>query len=180
MELINIKKNGIHELLLTGNSRIRILNDYENKLLSDKYIKYTGTSLILYVYNINKFSMNMKFYAKISYNKGIPRIVCLWDYNNFAPTYAIYPITPIKQKTLDHFNITNDILIDTNELDKNTDILNDEYENYLYFSKSNKMQRCKKLPNCDKNYSSDSEILSDNSIEEYTDITDVFAFDEML
>jgi hypothetical protein len=181
MELLSIDKNsGLYELLVTGNSRLRILNDYEQNLICDDYIEYNGTSLTIFVYNIYEFALNNKFYAKLTYYNKIPRITCLWDYDDFNPSYAIYPIYPIKFNTLKYFNITDNILIDYDELYKNDKILDNEYENYLYFTKSKKSitheTNNKYISN---DYTIECDIESDNSVEELCELIDISVFDDL-
>jgi hypothetical protein len=160
MELLDIGKNGLYKLLVTGNSRLRILNDYEQNLIGDEYIQYNGTSLSIFVYNIYEFTLNTKFYAKITYHNKIPRITCLWEYDEFTPYYSIYPINPIKLSTINHFNIIDEILIDYTEMSKNNKILDDEHANYLYWVKPNKLNKLNKSIISD---TSNKSIISDTS-----------------
>lgn len=134
MELLSIDKiTKLHNLIVSGNSIIRILNDYEDGLIDKKYINHDNNSFKIKAYNKNKFYLNNKFYAKLSYVNKTPFIECIWDYDNFTPSHVVYPIREIKQSTRDHFNIKNYcIKINYDEIKKNIDLLEADDENFQY------------------------------------------------
>jgi hypothetical protein len=168
MELLNINKNtGNCEILVTGNSRIRILNDYENNLININNISYNGFSFKIKACNPYKLNLDNKFYAKIIYINKVPIIKCLWAYDEFVPSYAIYPIKKIKQSTLDEFKIKEQIVINNFELQKNIKILNNDYKNYLYFSKPKKKIKC--LSKYSTQLNNRSEVFQRKTIEQNDD-----------
>ena len=124
---------------ITGNSRFRILNDYENSLINKKYISCNFESIFLEIINpdINKYYMNMsqnnnknnKFYIKFEYNyNNYPNVCGIWDFDSFTPFNVIYPIHKILNKTSKLFNIV--MKIDKSEMHKNDNILHNEYNEY--------------------------------------------------
>ena len=126
-------------LKITGNSRFRILNDYENSLINKKYISSNFESIFLEVINPNSnhYFMNIsqtnneinKFYIKFEYNHNKCPTVCgIWNFDSFTPYHVIYPIHKILHKTSKLFNIV--MKIDKNEMHKNDNILYDDYNDY--------------------------------------------------
>ena len=124
---------------ITGNSRFRILNDYENSLINKKYISCNFEAIFLEIINpnINDYYMNIsqntdkvnKFYIKFEYNYTKCPIVCgIWDFDSFTPYHVIYPIHKILNKTSKLFHIV--MKIDKKEMHKNDNILYDEYNDY--------------------------------------------------
>ena len=138
----------LQKFIVTGDSRFRILNDYEDGLINKKYItynkrftnKYFGT-LIIKAYNPNNYTLKSKKYnfdyITFKYIRGIPYVNIVWRYEKFTPYYVIYPVRTIKQETLDLFNIKSPMIIDNYELNKNNKILDNEYFKY-YDSRKNK------------------------------------------
>jgi len=94
-------------LKITGNSRFRVLNDYENKLIDEKYIKCKYDNVYLEVTNPrNCFISDKKFQMKFEYTNGNPPAICgVWDYKEFIPSHVIYPINMISNDTSVKFNI---------------------------------------------------------------------------
>ena len=124
---------------ITGNSRFRILNDYENSLINKKYISCNFEAIFLEIINpnINDYYMNIsqntdkvnKIYIKFEYNYTKCPIVCgIWDFDSFTPYHVIYPIHKILNKTSKLFHIV--MKIDKKEMHKNDNILYDEYNDY--------------------------------------------------
>jgi hypothetical protein len=144
-KIVSIKeKSAICILKITGNSRFRILNDFENYKIKRRYISISFDSIFLEVENpnINKYYINILqnpnkeflFYMKFIYNYGKrPVINCIWDYNGFTPYNVIYPINTISYETYKKFNIS--MKIDLNEFHKNDNIIYEGTNN-----KHNKIQ----------------------------------------
>lgn len=169
MELVNVDKiTKLHNLIVSGNSIIRILNDYEDGLIDKKYITYDNNSFKIKAYNKNKFYLNNKFYAKLSYANKTPFIECIWDYDNFTPSHVVYPIREIKQSTRDHFNIKKYcIKINYDEIKKNIELLESDDENFQHSNTSRK-----KYTNLIEFYSRFAHILSKDFIESLNKFND--------
>jgi len=162
MELLNIDKfTKLYELSVSGNSIIRVLNDYEDGLIDKNYITYDNNSFKIKAYNTNNFYLNGKFYAKLSYINKTPTIDCIWNYDDFTPSHVVYPITEIKQNTLDQFNIKNHcVKINYDEIKKNIDLLDSENNKFRKLLKPRK-----KYTNSRKIYPRSIQIVSENFIE---------------
>ena len=167
MELLNIDKfTKLYDLSVSGNSIIRVLNDYEDGLIDKNYITYDNNSFKIKAYNTNNFYLNGKFYAKLSYINKTPTIDCIWNYDNFTPSHVVYPITEIKQSTLDQFNIKNYCMkINYDEIKKNIDLLDSENNKFRHLLKSRKKYSNNKYTNSIKFYPRTVQILSENFIE---------------
>lgn len=201
------------KLIVSGNSRIRILNDYEDGLINKDSIEYDGHSLKLWAYNFKNWPLDKKCYITFNYmsssyklnettTKKIkhPHIDYIWDYDQFTPSYVLYPIYNVKQETLDTFNIPY-IAIDKQEMRKNESIIESDYQYlkykknkcsiYPYISKYNiitKLQNKKNINKREKNiieFSDSESIKSEDSV--VSDVIksdlifepiDAFAFDE--
>lgn len=129
----------LHTFIITGNSRFRILNDYEDGLINKNYIVYKNKGfpnksygvLSIKAYKSDKEIIKSKKYnfdyITFKYIQGIPYVNIVWPYEKFTPYYVIYPIRNIKSETLHLFNIKDPMIIDNYELSKNNKILDDEY-----------------------------------------------------
>lgn len=142
MEITKHLSNSEYILAIRGNSRFRILNDYENGLIDKKYMnfnkpknqpinKYPTLYLHVYDYCGSLKKDNSKYMYILFKYVGKKAIVDLvWDFNQFTPSYVIYPISPIKDSTYKDFNITreeNNIIFDNYESEKNNRIMDSEY-----------------------------------------------------
>jgi hypothetical protein len=129
-------------LKITGNSRFRVLNDYEFGLIDKKYISYDKGVLYLKavtlndnVYNINetdnqKTTKKKMFYMKfICKPENIPCIAHVWDYNAFTPFNIIYPVCRPTKETCAEFGFPNTNGICEYEMSKNHRIMDKEYIN---------------------------------------------------
>jgi hypothetical protein len=196
MELYKEYKSGyLCELIVTGNSRLRIFNDYEDGLINKNNIICNGNSINLLCHNPKKIQIVNKCYLTLHYFNKIPNIEYIWDYNNFTPSYILYPIRIIKQETLDLFKIPDQIQIDYFEIEKNEKILYNEFGQYEYDSYNKKNNKLKKIhyPNIiskygklitiqnkntyTKNSLSESDETPNDS--ENEELTDVSVFDEL-
>ena len=110
--------NGMCMLTVNGNSRLKILNDYELGLIKKDNITYNGMNLKLLAFNTNNLKLNNKCYLQLSYINKIPYIINAYPYNEYTPSHIIYPIQNIKQTTLDEFKINIPINIDEYEMYK--------------------------------------------------------------
>lgn len=129
MELYKQVDNTLH-INVTGNSRIRILNNYEDGFINKQYLTYDDTKLKLIAYNPKNLSLKKKCYAYIEYDNQIPYVSCVWDYDEFTPSYAVYPLRDVKQDTLDEFKIKEQLCIDEYEMQKNQRIIDAECDDY--------------------------------------------------
>lgn len=127
MELYKQLDNTTYIINVTGNTQIRILNDYENKLLDPCYIKWVDGTIKLTAFNIKQLTFPKKCHVSIIYIKKAPYIDCIWEYANFIPSYNLYPLRDIAQKTLDLFKIKTPLSIDEYEMKKNQRMFDDEY-----------------------------------------------------
>lgn len=150
MELYRESKNTpMCEISVTGNSRLRILNDYEDGFINKCNITYDNQSMKLIAYNPKKLQLIEKCYLTLQYTDKIPYIDCIWKYNDFVPSYVLYPIRDIKQDTLDSFKIKKQIPIDFFEIEKNQRIIDQECDEYEYNmniftkKKSSKLEKSK-------------------------------------
>ena len=120
MELYKIIKHfdncSTYVLKITGNSRLRILNDYDMGLIDEKYIKYKNKELFLEVSNPNtnmfvidgfdEQLVNKMSYIKFIYKKEQrPCISLIWDYSEFTPFNIIYPVCKLTKETCEKFGI---------------------------------------------------------------------------
>jgi hypothetical protein len=148
MELYTFTSKTTIMLKITGNSRFKILNDVENKLIDVKYIIFDNKTSHIFLNTacysnklLYKLRTHNKYYIKFTYNNKKPIITYMWNYNKFTPYYVIYPIAPISnnlKKIFPNANINN-IKINNYELNKNKKILDDEYHNnWKYHIKQHK------------------------------------------
>ena len=128
-------------LKITGNSRFRILNDYENGLIDKNCIEIDVHDAYTLYITVNHGDLldqletnNKKKYIKFSYRNSIPIISIIWEFDKFTPSYAIHPISNIKDKTCEVFKIKKHLLnIDSRELWKNNKILDKEFHSGAFF-----------------------------------------------
>jgi hypothetical protein len=208
MELYsNLKNSSLCKLSVSGNSRLRILNDYEDGLISNNSIEYDGYYIKIVCHNLKNLPLNNKCYITFKYNKfknnEHPYIDHIWEYDQFIPSYVIYPIRKIKQATLDFFNINTPIKIDKYEMQKNERISYNEYKiyNFIYGCKKKKIaypyiiSKYGKFINLQKknqnnikddlntkNIDSENNINDDSNDDEFDEILDInntFLFDAM-
>jgi hypothetical protein len=145
MELCSNSISGMFELNVTGNSRIKILNDYEDGLINKKNISYSGSNLKLKAYNDKDIVIDTKSYLQLSYIDKTPYINSAWNYNEFTPSHIVYPIRDITQETMDEFEIRCPFAIDKYEMEKNENIMDREYYN-LNVNKTHFLKKIIKCP----------------------------------
>ena len=146
MEFCSNLSSSMIELNVTGNSRIKILNDYELGLINKENISYNGSNLKIKVYNDKDIVINNKSYIQLSYINKTPYINSAWGYNDFTPSYITYPIRDISQEIMDEFKIRCPFVIDEYEIEKNENIMDIEYYN-LPVNKTNFFKKRIKRPN---------------------------------
>lgn len=122
MELYSVTENQYQNTKLifkvTGNSRLRVLNDYELGLIDKTHIYYRNGSLYLEVVDPHHiFPINYaKYYLQFDYIDKMPHITNVINYNDYIPYNMLYTITSLKKSTYDDFNILEFIPIDKHEL----------------------------------------------------------------
>ena len=137
MELYKTLTNELSILKISGNSRFRILNDFEDGLIDKKYIKIKkdiNPNIYLTVNHMDSSNrleeLSAKKYIKFNYQKKIPMISMVWEFDEFTPSTVIYPITNIKDETYNMFNLCkteHGLCFDISETLKNEKIMDAEY-----------------------------------------------------
>lgn len=197
MEIRSSNKDKTFVFKITGNSQIRIFNDFESGLINQDMItvKYDYIHLTVRIEHDLELPTK-KFYADMLYYKGVPYINCIWDYEEFIPSYVVYEpnLNPIKEETLKLFNIKKDtnlynILtnIDEYEMAKNERIMDAEYEDnadYWDEYQTNKNNLFKKInyPTIISKFGKIIRLCNKknfNTLEDDYEITDAFVFDEL-
>ena len=132
MELHKTLNDNLSILRVSGNSRFRILNDFENRLIDKQYIEIAkgyNPSIYLTVNHNNSLNRlctgSVKKYIKFDYKNKIPTISIIWEFDEFTPSYVIYPIYPINPETC-----SEKMYIDFHEKEKNNKIMDKEIHNY--------------------------------------------------
>ena len=121
---------------VSGNSRIKVLNDFEKGLIHKDLIEFKFGEMYLTTYVSNENGViYKKNYTTMEFRNGIPNISYFWDFDLFTPYYITQPIIPVSPETLLLFNINRNSKlcydlcnIDMHELTKNERILNLEYD----------------------------------------------------
>jgi hypothetical protein len=126
MELYNIVRSygeTQYILKITGNSRIRIINDFESNLIKQKYINFKPdihNSPVLYLTTvnltptINKLNFFEQVLITFVYKYGMPYISDICNTTSSYAFRAIYPTYPISDDTCKMFNI-NKLKMDIHE-----------------------------------------------------------------
>ena len=137
MELYKIINDRLSVLKITGNSRNRIMNDYENGDISASCIetsKYDDPEIYLTVNHgeyLNRLeSGTRKKYIKLDYSKDYPSIKIVWESDEFVPSYVVYPTTEIKPETYKTLGM-DVITIDEKEKYRNDNMYDEFYEDVI-------------------------------------------------
>lgn len=129
-------------LTISGNSRFRILQDYNNDLLNKKYIKINKRGNIeIRIFNEDNFDpYDMQKYYSIYYNNKKPYIGTTYNINDFIPYYIIYPNLQKNKSNDDLYNECNKILKKIKK--NNNSITGYEYINKILFDDVEFKQNC--------------------------------------
>ena len=129
---------GKNIIKISGNARIRILNDYDNGLIDKKYISFKDGNMFITSSNIDNINIpDYKCHILFEYINKCPNILCIWNYDDYIP-YHLHPDKNVNLKILDEFNINKKSLlyqelsqINANEIStaesKNEEILYADY-----------------------------------------------------
>lgn len=182
MECIKQLKNNIYIFKVSGNSRLRILNDYEQKLISKSNIQFRNNDMFIRIHAAFKVDLYNKNYYLLKYYNGELFATACWKYTEFTPSYVIYPIAAIANKTFNDFNIAsnvelcNNLIIDEREKNKNDEIMDNEYNNEEYVNGS-----VSSYSDCDSyisEYSNTNDSVVSNMSEEEDDDNGYIEFDK--
>jgi hypothetical protein len=156
MELSRYLPNGNLIFNVRGNAYIKILNDFDKKLCSDKYLQVTNNTIkfiaqnpkLLNIDKYDDFEQKNSIYPDIEYQNGVPIITHYWTDTEYIPTYKGYhDLTIISSATLKYFNITQPI-INKYELKANERILDEEFRYVMNKPVKFKKTKCKiNIPN---------------------------------
>lgn len=156
MELIGDTDGGIL-MRITGNSRIRILNDIEQKLIDPQYVRietYKKHACVMVDVGCHKIKREQlckhkKYYILFTYHRGRPFVHLIWDYNEYTPLYVIYPLHEISDKTKNLYKkfipLLDNISVDFEERSKNDRIVDDNYRE-LHYTQQMRPRRKVKAP----------------------------------
>jgi hypothetical protein len=110
-------------LKATGNSRLQVLRDYENKLIDKSHIYYSHGNLFLEASDLSNLLDRPfhKCYIQFHYIDTRPVITDVWKYDEYAPLDTLHAFkTNIKQSTYIDLKITQLIEFDHEEFQKNS------------------------------------------------------------
>jgi hypothetical protein len=152
-----------HIIKITGNSRIRVINDFESNLIKQKYInvkqEYGNPVIYLTVINnsVHELKKNKEVCISFIYKYGMPYVSDVCNLESEHVYYSLYPIYPIHDETYKTLNITKKIKIDIYEYNK----AYREHTNTKQIKRYNEFL-CKSLENIliendSKKYNEDSE-----------------------
>jgi hypothetical protein len=113
--------------IVTGNSRLGILNAFSEDVLDKQYIKVNDNVMKITAFNTRRYKIPQKCYLSLSFCQKI-FIDAVYDYNEYV-TQRVIPIYDIKQHVCKLLGITIPITIDDFEIQRNEKMLDVEYDN---------------------------------------------------
>jgi hypothetical protein len=145
MEISGYLPNGDLIFNATGNTYIKMLNDFDKKLCDAKYLQVINKTIkvtirnpkSINIDNYDEFGQKIRIYPDLNYQNGIPVISHYWTDTEYVPTYIGYhDLRRVSHNTLNYFNI-NQPNINRYELYANDRILDKEFRDIVR-SKKNK------------------------------------------
>jgi hypothetical protein len=104
MELISVINNR-SIFKISGNARIKILNDYCRGLINKNNILFKNGNMFVTSSNLENINVpDYKCHVLFDYFDKLPNVSCIWDYDGYIP-YYLHPNKNINLKILDEFDI---------------------------------------------------------------------------
>jgi hypothetical protein len=104
MELISVINNR-SIFKISGNARIKILNDYGNESINKNNISFKDGNMFVISSNLENINIpKFKCHILFEYINKCPNILCIWNYDDYIPYYS-QPDKNINLLILDEFGI---------------------------------------------------------------------------